>query len=274
VLKRLPLHIVLFVLTIFTTYSVQGSALYCLCIMTILTVHELGHYLTSRRYGIATSLPFFIPFPYSLFGTLGAVIRMKGMIGNKNQLFDIGVAGPLSGFILCVPCALIGIYLSLAVRVTVPMPDTIHLSEPLLMKIASRLIVGELPPKYELLLHPVGFAGWAGFFVTALNLLPIGQLDGGHVLYAVLGEKSVWVYRVAVPVLLLLSILCFAGWIVLAILLLIFGVHHPRPLDSWTPLTRRRRLLAVAMLAIFVLSFVPAPVQGMSFIDIFHMLRK
>ncbi len=254
-----------------STYWV-GGALYSLSIMTILLSHEMGHYLTSRHYGVPSSLPYFIPFPYFPFGTFGAVIKMRGAIYDKRSLFDIGAAGPLCGFTLAVVCAVIGIELSTAVKVTAPGPGFIELGDPLLFKLLEGIIVRELPPHYELVLHPVAYAAWVGLFVTALNLLPIGQLDGGHVIYAVAGEKSKWVFRGLIPVLLVLAVFYSAGWIVLTILLLSFGINHPRPIDGETPLDPKRRVLAVFVLLVFVLSFVPAPFPGGSLMEILRGL--
>jgi membrane-associated protease RseP (regulator of RpoE activity) len=253
-------------LTILSTFYSRG-ALYSAAIMTILLAHEMGHYFTSRKYGVPSSLPYFIPFPLSPFGTLGAVIRMSGAISSKRALFDIGIAGPLAGFILSVPCVFIGTKLSVAVKVA-HISGAIYLSDPLLFKLAEKLIWGDLPTGYAIFIHPIGYAGWVGLFITALNLLPIGQLDGGHIIYGVLGAKSRAVSRALIPILLLMSIFYNLGWLVLAGLLLFFGIGHPHPLDEETPLNPGRRVLAVVMLAIFVVSFVPAPFPGTSLIDI------
>jgi len=243
--------------------------LYSLAIMTILLSHEMGHYLTSRRYGVPSTLPYFIPFPYFPFGTFGAVIKMRGVIFDKRSLFDIGASGPLAGFILSFVCACIGIKLSAAVKMTAAASaGLIQLGDPLLFKTLEWVIVGNLPSNYELVLHPVAYAAWVGLFVTALNLMPIGQLDGGHIAYAVLGRKSIWVYRVLLPLLVVLAIFYSTGWLVLTILLSVFGIHHPQPVDSVTPLDKRRRVLAVVMLFIFIFSFVPAPFPGGSLIEL------
>ena len=270
--KRTFLHILLFVLTVLSTIWV-GGRLYSLAIMTILLSHEMGHYLTSRRYGVPSTLPYFIPFPYFPFGTFGAVIKMRGVISDKRSLFDIGASGPLCGFILSFVCACIGIKLSVAVKMSAAASaGLIQLGDPLLFKALEWVIVRNLPPNYELVLHPVAYAAWVGLFVTALNLMPIGQLDGGHIAYAVLGRRSIWVYRVLIPLLVVLAIFYSAGWLVLTILLSVFGIHHPPPVDSVTPLDKRRRVLAVVMLFIFIFSFVPAPFPGGSLIEIFGKL--
>jgi membrane-associated protease RseP (regulator of RpoE activity) len=264
-------HILLFLLTVLSTYWV-GGALYSISIMTILLAHEMGHYLTSRHYGVPSTLPYFIPFPYFPFGTFGAIIKMRGAIYDKRSLFDIGASGPLCGFTLSVVCAVIGIKLSTAIKVVAPVPDFIELGDPLLFKLLEWIIVKELPPHYELVLHPVAYGAWVGLFVTALNLLPIGQLDGGHVIYAVAGEKSKWVFRGLIPVLVVLAVFYSAGWIVLTILLLSFGIHHPRPVDGATPLDGKRRVLALFVLLVFVLSFVPAPFPGGSLMELLGKL--
>ncbi len=272
--KRALLHGGLFLLTAFSTfyagalrYPVIGGMIYSAAIMGILLAHEMGHYLVSRRYGVSATLPFFIPFPLSPFGTFGAVIKMRGVIGDKKALFDIGVAGPLAGFIVSLPCALVGIALSKAVKV-VPTADALVLGEPLLLKLFERLLLGALPTGYDVLIHPLGFAGWVGLFITALNLLPIGQLDGGHIIYAAFGHGSRHVHRVLILLLVVFSVFYNVGWLVLVVLLVIFGLRHPDPLDRSTPLDGKRRLLAVAMLVIFVVSFVPAPFEGTGLMDL------
>lgn len=269
--RSLPLHLALFLFTILSTYYVLESLVYSIAIMTILLSHEMGHYLISRKYGVPATLPYFIPFPFPPFGTLGAVIKMRGVIGDKKALFDIGVAGPLCGFLVSVPCVAVGIKLSTMVRLD-PTLYPASLAEPLLFRALGWLLAGDLPGGYDLLLHPIGYAGWVGLFVTALNLLPIGQLDGGHVVYSVLGEKSGYVFRVLIPVLVLLSLFYNAGWLVLVLLLLIFGIRHPRPVDAHTPLDRKRKALALLMLLVFVLSFVPAPFPGTGLLELLKNL--
>ncbi len=267
-------HIILFVLTALSTYFVAArysfnpkyfidGISYCVPIMTILLAHEMGHYTMSRRYGIPTTLPYFIPFPLSPFGTFGAIIKMKGIIINKKALFDIGVAGPLSSFILSVPCLFFGMKLS----TIVPINENLHefrLGEPLLLKLIQRLTIGVLPSNQDVMLHPLGYAGWVGLFVTALNLLPVGQLDGGHVIYAVFGQKSRWAFAGSMLALVLLALFYNPGWLALVVLLLIFGMRHPQPFDTETPLDRPRKVLACLMLVVFILSFTPAPFPGLS----------
>ena len=263
-------HAGLFALTIASTYVARGP-IYSGAIICILLAHEMGHFLMSRKYGVPATLPYFIPFPLSPFGTLGAVIKMSGVIRDKKALFDIGVAGPLSGFILAVPCLFIGTKLSVPMKVPAG-GNFVFMGEPLLLKFAEWLIVGNLPTGFDLLIHPLAYAGWVGLFITALNLLPIGQLDGGHILYGVLGPKSRAVSRALIPFLVLLAIFYNVGWLVLVALLLFFGIGHPHPLDADTPLDGGRRVLAFVMLLVFVVSFIPAPFVGTSLITLLRGL--
>ena len=259
----MTIKIILFLLTIASTYFVQGFA-YSFALMTILLSHEMGHYFTSRHYGIPATLPYFIPFPLSPFGTFGAIIKMKGFITNKRALFDIGVAGPLAGFIVATPFIIMGIKWS-TIEVISPGTPFIQLGDPLIFRILQRLLIGEIPPGSDIVLHPFGYAGWVGLFVTALNLLPVGQLDGGHVLYAVFGERSKWVFMVVITALGLTAIFYNPGWLLLVILLIIFGMRHPQPLDTETGLDTPRKVLAFVILLIFLLSFTPAPFPQMNF---------
>jgi len=258
------LHIFLFLMTIASTVFV-GGFLYSLAIMTILLCHELGHYLMSRRYGIPSSLPFFIPLPLPPFGTFGAVIKMKGVILNRNALFDVGVAGPLCGFMVALPFIIVGMKMSTVTPLAgMHASSYTQLGDPLLFKILGALLVGDIPAGHDLVLHPFAYAGWVGLFVTSLNLLPVGQLDGGHVIYAVFGEKSRFVYRGVILGLGVLAALTNIGWLTLVVLLLIFGMQHPRPFDDETKLDGRRVRLAFVVLAVFILSFIPSPFPDMN----------
>ncbi len=254
--------IILFLLTIASTYFVGGAA-YSVSIMAILLAHEMGHYFMSKKYGLPATLPYFLPFPFSPFGTFGAVIRMKGIITDKKALFDIGIAGPLAGFVVAVPCIVVGIKLSSVQAISTSVP-LMQLGDPLLFKIFQRLIIGDIPAGYDMVLHPFGYAGWVGLFVTALNLLPVGQLDGGHVVYAIFGKNGKWVSVAAIVSLGVLAIFHNPSWLALVIILLIFGMRHPEPLDTETRLNRPRLVLAVLVLAVFVLSFTPAPFPSLN----------
>ncbi|MBA4391228.1 MAG: hypothetical protein C0399_09840 [Syntrophus sp. (in: bacteria)] len=266
------LHIVLFLLTIGSTIFV-GGFLYSFAIMTILLSHEMGHYLMTRKYGIPSTLPFFIPFPMEPFGTFGAIIRMKGIIVNKKALFDIGVAGPLAGFLVALPFIVVGIKLS-TVQPLIKSASYLRLGDPLLFKILQSILIGKIPQGFDLALHPLAYAGWVGLFVTALNLLPVGQLDGGHVVYAVFGDKSKWIFRGSIALLAILTIFYNPGFLVLVILLLIFGMRHPAPLDGQTELDGIRKIVAVIILIVFILSFIPMPFPEINTGNILNMLKK
>jgi membrane-associated protease RseP (regulator of RpoE activity) len=239
------------------------GAWYSLTILAILGVHELGHYYACRFYRIDASPPYFLPAPF-LAGTVGAFIRIRQRIPTKAMLFDIGAAGPIAGFVVAVPALFAGLLLS---RVT-PLPENeanlIMLGEPLLFKAAAWLIWGELPAGHTIILHPMGFAAWFGLLATALNLFPIGQLDGGHISYAALGSRStaVTVTGAAVVVGLTFFSLSWLVWAVLmVVMLVVFGPRHPRTLDDHVPLDPRRRWVALATAVIFLLCFTPSPIR-------------
>jgi len=252
------LHLILFLLTVLSTY-LTGGFWYCFAIMAILLAHEMGHYTMCRVHGVSATLPYFIPFPLANpFGTMGAVIKMSGFIPSRRALFDIGVAGPLTGFILAVPAVAIGLGFSQVVPAEGAPDFGFYLGESLLFRLLSLLVLGDLGDSSDILLHPLAYAGWAGLFVTALNLLPIGQLDGGHILYSLFGPRSRKVVFTFIGALGALAIV-YPGWALLFILLLIFGRKHPAPLDDVTPLDRGRRALAVLITFIFILTFTPIP---------------
>jgi membrane-associated protease RseP (regulator of RpoE activity) len=257
-MRRLWIHVLLFVLTVASTLFVGGPA-YSVTIMLILLGHEMGHYFMSRKYGTAATLPFFLPFPLSPFGTLGAVIRMHGTLSSRKALFDTGAAGPLTGLCLSIPAIVIGLGLSRLVPISQVDEGMLRLGDPLLFSLIQRLVFGEVPGGHDILLHPIGYAGWVGLFVTALNLLPIGQLDGGHVAYALFGGKSRLVFLVAVIVMAFITVFINPGWFLLLILILLFGFRHPAPLDDQTPLDTTRKVIGGLTFLIFILSFTPAP---------------
>lgn len=256
------IQIILFLLTIASTYLI-GGPLYSLSIISILLAHEMGHYFMSRKYGIPATLPYFLPFPFSPFGTFGAIIKIKGVFINKKVLFDIGVAGPLSGFIVSLPFIILGIKLSTIQSVT-GNASYLQLGDPLIFKIVQQSLIGDIPKGSDLVLHPFGYAGWVGLFVTALNLLPVGQLDGGHIVYAVFGEKSKWVFGATIIVLGVFSIFYNPGWLTLVIILLFFGMRHPQPFDAETELDDKRKIIAFVILIIFLLSFTPTPFPSLN----------
>ena len=234
-------------------------------ILAILGCHELGHYFACRYYDVDASLPFFIPVPFLLTGTMGAFIRIREQIPSKRMLFDIGIAGPIAGFVVAVPALFIGLAMSHVARLPADQSGMLELGEPLLFKFASWLIWGTQPDGFSLNLHPMAFAAWFGMLATALNLFPIGQLDGGHVSYSVLGPRwSTYVTFTMLAVALGLSAFAYS-WIVwtgmLVVMLLMFGPRHPRVFDEDMPLGRGRLLLAAFAVVMFVLCFTPAPIR-------------
>ena len=257
-MRRYTLHIILFVLTVASTWIVGGPA-YSFTIILILLGHEMGHYLMSRRYGIRATLPFFLPFPLPPFGTLGAVIRMESTVSSRKALFDTGVAGPFTSFILSLPAIVIGLKLSKVVPVSHIKEGALRLADPLLFSFIQRFVLGQVSENYEILLHPIGFAGWVGLFVTSLNLLPIGQLDGGHIAYGLFGRRSRVVFLIAITVMAFITVFYNPGWFLLLILIILFGFRHPPPIDDVTPLDWTRKIAGGFAFLVFFLSFTPAP---------------
>ncbi|OGQ00135.1 MAG: hypothetical protein A2026_04145 [Deltaproteobacteria bacterium RBG_19FT_COMBO_46_12] len=257
-MRRYTLHIVLFILTVASTLIVGGPA-YSFTIILILLGHEMGHYLMSRRHQIRATLPFFLPLPLPPFGTLGAVIRMESSISSRKALFDTGVAGPFTSFILSIPAIVIGLKLSKVIPISHIQEGAIRLADPLLFYFLQRLVMGGVKEGYEILIHPIGYAGWVGLFVTALNLLPVGQLDGGHIAYALFGRRSRAIFLITIAVMAFITIFYNPGWLLLVILFIIFGFRHPSPLDDQTPLDGKRKFLGGLAFLAFILSFTPAP---------------
>ena len=228
---------------------------FSLTLLTILLAHELGHYFTCRHYRIRATYPYFIPAP-TLIGTLGAFIRIKSPIVNRRELFDIVISGPIAGFILAVPAMIVAVFLAKG-GIPAATEGSVSLGNPLAVIILTKLFRHGLNPA-AVTLHPVGCGAWVGLFATALNLLPVGQLDGGHILYAVLGDKSRRISRGFYLVLLPLGLLWY-GWFAWAAILLILGLRHPILLDPDEPLGRKRRFLAIAAALMFILTFMPTP---------------
>jgi membrane-associated protease RseP (regulator of RpoE activity) len=226
-------------------------------LLGILLAHELGHYFACRYYGISASYPYFIPAP-TLIGTLGAFIRIRSPIYNRRALFDVGVAGPVVGFLFAIPALAVAIAYSRVIPFSQAHPSVVF-GNPLALRILLAVLRPGVPPG-DLLLHPVGRAAWVGLFATALNLLPGGQLDGGHILYAV---ASKYHRRVTLGVALLLiplGYMFWAGWYLWAALLLGIGFRHPPLLYQWERLDRTRLIWTAVAVVIFILSFMPIPV--------------
>jgi membrane-associated protease RseP (regulator of RpoE activity) len=227
-------------------------------IMTILLAHEMGHYLTCRYYGIDATLPYFIPFP-SLVGTMGAFIRIKSPIQHRAALLEVGIAGPIAGFVLAIPTLIIALSKSGFINLD-SAGGGIELGEPLIFK-AMALIMGKMPPPgMTINLHPIGLAAWFGFFATALNLLPVGQLDGGHVSYALFGNIHKKISQAFLFTLIPLGIFYWQGWLMWTTVLLLLGLRHPVTLDDSIPLSKRHVWLGWIGLAMLVLCFTPMPI--------------
>ena len=235
-----------------------------------LLAHEFGHYLTARHFGLPATLPYFVPLPYPLspLGTMGAIIRMKGPMPNRKTLLAVGAAGPLAGFIVAIPFLIWGLSLS-------PVADfdpvtglgisengTLLEGNSILYAGLKILIFGQFLPGggKDVLLDPMAFSAWAALLVTAINLIPAGQLDGGHIAYALLGDKARWLTRAMLGFTLIMG-LFWQGWWLWTMLIWFFGQQHAAPLDDITPLTTRQRVLAAAALLIFVLTFIPVPLR-------------
>jgi membrane-associated protease RseP (regulator of RpoE activity) len=260
--NRIWLHAALFLATIGSTWLVGGWT-YAATVIGILGAHELGHYFACRYYDVDASLPYFLPSPppIGLFGTLGAVIRIREPIPTKRILFDIGIAGPIAGFVVLVPALFIGI----AKSEIVPMDSTgIWFGEPLLIKAAAYLLWGPLPADQTLGMSAMAYAAWFGMFATAMNLFPVGQLDGGHIAYAVLGRRSNYLTVIMIGVAIALAYFTptLIGWaVILIIMLIVVGPRHPRTFDEDVPLDRRRVLLAAFAVFMFAVCFTPVPIE-------------
>ncbi len=263
--RNITIHVVLFVLTIMSTYVVAlgdgplGALWYSLGIITILLTHEMGHYLMAKKHKVPATLPYFIPLPIGPFGTMGAVIKMKGRIPNRRALFDVGVAGPLAGLVMIIPAILIGLKLSPIVELSsLDQGTTITLGDSLLFSLFARIIHGSLPSGHDIFLHPLAFAGWVGLLVTALNLLPIGQLDGGHIMYALFWRNSKVVSTIVYILFIFVCLFYYAGWL-LFLIVLSFVRRHPPTMDDYIPLDTKRKIIGAFAIIVFILAFTPVP---------------
>ena len=276
---RVGLNVALFLLTCLTTLvagsgaflsfdpfenpaRILSGAPFAFTLLAILGVHEFGHYFTARHYHASVSLPYFIPAPPPfLFGTLGAIIRMRSPARNRNSLFDIAAAGPLAGLVIAIPAILLGLEWSTVAPV--PAGGHIVFGDSLLMRLLIYLKFGPLAEGMDVFIHPVALAGWVGLFVTALNLFPVGQLDGGRIAYALFGE---WHRRISIATfggLIALGVGFWSlNWIVFAgLILVLMGFHHAPPLDDLTPVSRGRYVLGVFCLILLVLLIPPVPIS-------------
>ncbi|MBF0556316.1 MAG: site-2 protease family protein [Nitrospirae bacterium] len=268
-----PLHVILFIATLFTTllagmlqkninplrepWRFYEGLPFALTLLTILMVHELAHYYSSIRHHTMATLPYFIPAPLSPIGTFGAFIKMKSPIHTRTALMDIGASGPIAGFIVSLIAATGGLFYS-GIGLSNDKVGMV-LGDSLLFSLLTRLIVGTPPEGYDVMLSPVAFAGGLGFFVTSLNLIPIGQLDGGHIMYAVAGGRHRWISRVLVACLALIGIVYWNGWLFWAALMVVLGLRHPPVIFNEIPIEPSRKKVAAISLAIFIVTFVPMP---------------
>jgi len=266
--ERVWINLVLLLATILSTtlvgstfygekIDIIGGLMFSMAIMFVLGSHEMGHYFAAKKWKMRTTLPYFIPFP-TIVGTLGAIIRHRGAIPNRRALFDVGVSGPLAGVVASILVVCIGLTLPFEVKGK----PTIYIGTPPIfaavvyaMNYTSNMI------------HPVAFAGWVGFFVTFLNMIPVGQLDGGHVLRAMIGKRAERVSKI-VPLILILYGLYLSEvqklpsniWIFWGIITLFFSYQrHPDPVDDETPLDLRRYVVGILSMIVAILCFTPVP---------------
>jgi membrane-associated protease RseP (regulator of RpoE activity) len=293
------IHVILFLLTVLTTFitglssggGVWSAVSFSAALLFILGSHEMGHYFYGRKYGISITPPYFIPAPpfISPIGTFGAFIKIKSPISTKKALFDIGIAGPLAGIIASIPILIIGIKLSTVIDTTTNQVGGFELGSPLIFTFISDMFFGKLPQGKDIYLHPVAFAGWVGLFVTALNLIPSGQLDGGHIVYALFSKKYHRITSyVMIAVLLVFgfgtepiitltdryiggsfsglvhhlpSFEGWPGWILWAVLLTLLGTKHPPTIHEEEELDRGRVVLGALALLIFIGCITPSPIR-------------
>lgn len=272
-MKKYVIPLILFLSTILTTLFAgalqQGINLikepmriwegypFSISIMTILLGHEMGHYFASKAHRTKATLPYFIPAP-SIIGTFGAFIKMKSPILTRKALIDIGATGPIIGFALSLIACIIGLNMSKIIPVN-PAEELFMLGDSILFSLLVKFTLGSIPSSQDVLLHPVAFAGWIGLFVTSMNLLPVGQLDGGHIAYALFGRWHFYISRIFLFAIAVIGVFYWYGWLVWVLLLIFLGIDHP-PILIWeSRLTLVRRLIGAISFIIFFLSFVPIP---------------
>lgn len=265
---RYTVNIILFIATIITTMfagalqmgvnpilKIYTGIPFSFTIILILGSHELGHYFASKRLGIDATPPYFIPFPH-IIGTFGAVIKVRDPIPDKKALLEIGAAGPLIGLIFAIPAVIIGLKLSTIIPVG---EGGLGLGNSILFALLSKVVIGDIPAGMDLLLHPVAFAGWIGFFVTALNLLPIGQLDGGHIIYGLIGRYQKWIGWIVFISLFIFGFL-WQGWFLWAVVIVvIIKIKHPAPLDDISLVSLKHKIMGIAAMIFLIATFIPAP---------------
>ncbi len=238
---------------------------YSVTLLLILGAHEMGHYLACRYHQVDATLPYFLPAPLPLTGTIGAFIRIREPFPNRRILFDIGVAGPLAGFALLLPA----LFLGMALSNVAPLPADFtgwSLGEPLLFRLAAWSIWGTVADGYSINLHPMAFAAWFGLLATALNLMPFGQLDGGHIAYSALGRRSTVISLITIVVAVALTFVS-SSWLMMTIMMIVmllaFGPRHPSVIDESIELDGARTTIAVVAAVVFVLAFTPVPIEAL-----------
>ena len=275
--KISKLHFTLFLLTVISTLLsgalMQGANIisnplsiikgfpFSVTLLLILGTHEFGHYYYAQKHKVDATLPYFIPAPPFIFliGTFGAFIKIKSEIKNREALLQIGAAGPIAGFIIAIPSLIIGLKIS-DVYEKIDMQSALILGDSILMKLLIWFTHPNLLESQDIMLHPIAFAGWIGLLVTMLNLLPIGQLDGGHIAYAMFGRKQHWIARIALTALIPLSFISL-NWLVWGILIvfLMRSANHPPIEDFDVPLSKKSIWVGYICFLIFILCFIPAP---------------
>ncbi len=275
-MKKIPyMNIILFVLTFFSTlivgtvhdginifkepFKIYKGIPFSFALLFILLAHEFSHFLASKKHRVEATLPYFIPAP-TIFGTLGAFIKMKSPITTRNALMDIGASGPIAGFIVSILVTIIGLAYS-KVMTMEEVKGAITLGDSLLFIGLTKMVIGKIPNDYHVFLHPVAFAGWIGFFVTSLNLIPVGQLDGGHIAYALIGNKHKNISKILIILMIPLGYFFWPGWLIWAFLLIILGFRHPPIIYSEIPLDPKRKKIGWIALIIFILTFTPEPIK-------------
>lgn len=268
--------IVLLLLTIASTLfagrmlfgNLGNAALYSALVMAILGAHEMGHFLQAVRYGIPATWPLFIPMPFSPIGTMGAVIVQGRSDITRRQQFDIAISGPLAGLVLAIPISWYGIAIAKSAPIVPTDGSFMVFGDPLIFRMMNYLVRGPLPADHDLMLNPALFAGWVGMLVTSLNLFPIGQLDGGHILYGLLPRQAnrimPWIYRGTLATVIGASLIfdgLYAGWLVMLFVLSLVGVRHPPTRDNHIPLGATRTVLGWCTLAFLIVGFHPLPLR-------------
>lgn len=272
------IHIVLFALTFVTTSfagamwagvdpmedwtGIRAGFPFSVTLMSILLCHEMGHYFLARYHHVDATLPYFIPAPPQfIVGTFGAFIRMRSSPPSRKALFDVGAAGPWAGVIVAIPAIVIGLRLSDIQPAGLAEAGTLRFAEPVLFSALSYMTLGPIAEGMDIFVHPIALAGWFGLFVTFLNLLPVGQLDGGHVAYAFVGRWHRLVARGFFGIVVILAITGWPGWLLWIVLLLVVGLDHPPTLDNWTPLDGRRQVASCLTGILFLLTFMAEPIS-------------